>query len=85
MAAWQDNLNRLTAVATSWNLFLKCVVSRFCRHFAGWNNSGYDFNNKINNTALVFATSYRDLRVTVDKDLKFHCHMRDFVIYYVLL
>ena len=54
---------------------------------------GYGFNYKINDTVLEFATSYRDLRVTVNRHLKFHCHVRDFyaeqldlqVIYYDLL
>ena len=71
----------------------KFVVLRFSRHFSEWNDIWHSFNYKIDNAALEFATSYRNLEITVNRALKFHCHVKDLVcraaglaiIFYVLL
>ena len=55
----------------------KCLALRFSWHLAGRNNIGHGFNYKIDNTALEFVSSYRDLGITVNKNLKFHCHVRE--------
>ena len=51
---------------------------RFSR-FAGWNNIGGDFEYELDGVALEVVTHHRDLKVVVDRDLRFHNHVGEFV------
>jgi len=78
MSVLQDDLNRVTNAARSWNLSLnlsKCVVIRFTRRFIGSDLALAQSQYYIDNHVLEFVNSYRDLGVTVDCNLKFHCHV----------
>ena len=78
----QRNLDRLTAVANSWNLCLsnsKCVIMRFSRHFPGFDSLDGDFQYKMSNSVLEVVKCHRDLTVKVNRDLNFHHHVSDLV------
>ena len=73
----QSDNDRLVSVSSSWGLINnvnKCKVIRFSHR-----NSYLPFSgpspNKINNSCINFVLSHSDMGVTVDRTLKFHCHI----------
>jgi hypothetical protein len=78
----QADLDRVSSAAASWNLRLnpeKCVVLRFSRGFAEWNDVDPLARYYLSGTPLEFVQSHRDLGVVVDVGLKFHHHVREVV------
>ena len=78
----QSDLDRVSAVAASWNLRLnadKCVVLRFARGFAEWSEEDPLAQYYLSGIPLKFVQSHRDLGVVVDVKLKFHHHVREVV------
>ena len=77
----QEDLDRVSSVARSWNLKLnrkKCVVMRFGRGNLNVSNevgSGYFLNGE----ELEIVARHRDLGVIVDPTLKFHEHVESVV------
>ena len=75
MMQLQSDLDRVCAVAKSWNLRLnidKCVVMRFGACNAG-NNLDCSYN--LDGQLLKFVTSQRDFGVLVYSRLHFHDHV----------
>ena len=75
--ALQDDLDSIVRISSSWNLRLnpsKCVVMRFGRGCAR-EVSEDDTRYHINGHELEFVSTYRDLGVIVDTDLRFHAHI----------
>ena len=74
----QHNVNLLVATASSWGLQMnpsKCVCMRFSPRSCSLPFEGvspYD----LNGTYINFVLSYSDLGVVVDRDFKFHAHIR---------
>ena len=78
----QTELDKLTDIASSWNLSLnvgKCVVLRLSRQFAECNVVGNEFEYKIGNRTLEIVENHRDLGVIVGSGLRFYVHVRDLV------
>ena len=77
----QADLDIVVATSEAWNLRLntsKCVVMRFgsgSSQVVVGSGSGYF----LGNSELVLVGSHRDLGVTVDCSLKFHCHVSSVV------
>ena len=71
----QRDVDRLAATSASWNLRLnhdKCVVMRFGgRNSQDGNGPIYEIDGNV----LQVVSSYRDLGVIVDRDLRFHTHI----------
>ena len=57
----------------------KCKVTRFSPRNCPLSHSGPS-PNSIDGTTLYFVESHSDLGVTIDKDLKFHRHVRSNVL-----
>ena len=73
---FQQCINRLITNSSSWGLKMngdKCVVMRFCRKKRIITSGLSPYH--INNVPIRFVTSYSDLGVTIDQDLKFHSHV----------
>ena len=71
----QRDLDEIVQRSSSWNLNLnigKCVAMRFARRRNQVTNSNM---YSINGRPIEFVSSYRDLGVIVDHDLKFHSHV----------
>ena len=74
-AELQRDVDRLAATSASWNLRLnydKCVVMRFG---GGCIQSERGPNYTIDGVELKVVTSYKDLGVVVDRNLRFHSHI----------
>ena len=74
----QDNIDRLVQTGRAWGLEMnenKC----FCMRFGPTRSVPSHLSlspYKIFNNAIKFVHSHSDLGVTIDKDLKFHSHIR---------
>jgi hypothetical protein len=78
MDTLQGDIDTVSSVARSWNLCLnpqKCVVMRFHRGVINWGEDGTR-GYTLDQTALEFVESHRDLGVIVDTKLRFHQHIR---------
>ena len=74
----QQNITSLVAVASSWGLSMnpsKCVCLRFSPRSSSLPFEGLS-PYQINDSPINFALSYPDLGVTVDRNFKFHAHVK---------
>ena len=74
----QGNIDRLINKSASWGLKMnqnKCVVMRFSPKNSTLSHSGTS-PYKVNDVHIDFVESHSDLGVTVDRSLKYHCHIR---------
>ena len=81
MLTLPENLDKLVSIANSWNLSLsdsKCVIIRFS-HFSDFEILDDGFQYRIRDSILEVVKCHRDLRVEVDRDLKYHCHVTKLV------
>ena len=80
MQPLQRDLDRLSHVASSWNLklnFKKRVVLRFDQRSRVHVNA--DFIYYTDRTALNFVQSVKDLGVVLECRLRFHEHVREII------
>ena len=82
MATLQEDLDRLVAVASSWNLSLnisKCVIMRLSWHYSGWDTLGKGFQYKIGNSVLEIVNCCRDWELKLIWAIKFYFHLGESV------
>ena len=75
----QNNIDHLVSVCSSWGLrmnYNKCAVMRFSPKSSPLPYTGRS-PYTVNNESIQFVETYCDLGVTIERDLRFHVHIRN--------